>query len=165
MLPVLRPGPPPSSAPNWRTGPPDFVGVGVLKAGATWSYSLVAAHPSVVSAPKTELHSSGTWREPCGAQEVDRYHSYFPRRQAGIRGEWTPRYISDFWAPPLRGSAAARAKILVRDLVQRYASGLTVSIGDEFPFYVCLVLGEAKAMDTHDYLPTVEALSFTGCSR
>lgn len=55
------------------------------------------------------------------------YHSYFPRPEGKLVGEWTPRYMHDFWVPPLLKLAAphARLLVLIRDPVDRYWSGLS----------------------------------------
>jgi len=52
-----RPEPPPPP-PGFVTGPPDFVGVGAQKAGTTWWFRLIEAHPGVYHDPdqRPELH-------------------------------------------------------------------------------------------------------------
>src|SRR6516162_10204326 len=45
---------PPELRPGEVTGAPDFVGIGVQKAGTTWWYSLLAAHPDVSS--RLDIH-------------------------------------------------------------------------------------------------------------
>lgn len=59
--------------------------------------------------------------------DVDRYRSLFPRPPGQITGEWTPRYMHDFWTPRLLRSAAPAARLLVmlRDPIERYRSGMT----------------------------------------
>lgn len=54
------------------------------------------------------------------------YHRLFPRPEGKIAGEWTPRYLSDFWALGMLHRAAPDARILVmlRDPVERFLSGL-----------------------------------------
>jgi Sulfotransferase domain len=131
-LPVLGPGAVPDCPPGWRTGPPDFVGVGVQKAGTTWWYSLIEAHPQVVVRAKKELQFfADFWRQPFRDDDIARYHRYFPRPEGSLSGEWTPRYMSDFWTPSLLERCAPESKILVllRDPIARYVSGLTVSLG------------------------------------
>ncbi len=70
------------SAPGERTGPPDFVGIGVQKAGTTWWYQLILTHPGV---ERPGRHPQGApllrpvRRGPFGAGDVDRYHGWFPR--------------------------------------------------------------------------------------
>jgi transglutaminase-like putative cysteine protease len=58
--------------------------------------------------------------------DVERYTHYFARPADGaVTGEWTPRYMFDGWPIPLIAQAAPGARILVllRDPVDRYASG------------------------------------------
>jgi hypothetical protein len=132
----LVPAPPrgvPPCPPGWRTGPPDFVGVGAQKAGTSWWDALVHAHPDVHHAPSLpkELHFFGDyWRRPFTDADVARYHAMFPRPTGGRAGEWTPRYLSDFWVLPLLRRAAPEARLLVmlRDPVERYVSGLTFNL-------------------------------------
>ena len=38
---------PPPLGPGNETGPPDFVGIGVQKAGTTWWYELMLTHPGI----------------------------------------------------------------------------------------------------------------------
>jgi hypothetical protein len=114
------------------------VGVGAQKAGTTWWFHLLEAHPAILPNARKELHFfANFWYKPFEPGDVPRYHSYFPRPEGTITGEWTPRYMSDFWTPSLLRRAAPEARILVllRDPVERYVSGLTVSIGDALPPY------------------------------
>ena len=59
--------------------------------------------------------------------DARRYHAFFPRPVGGKAGEWTPRYMVDFWTPALLREAAPSAKILVmlRDPFERFCSGVT----------------------------------------
>lgn len=117
---------PPECPPGWSAGPPDFVGVGVAKAGTTWWHANVAEHPAVHAARK-ELHFFDRFhdREPT-AEEVALYHRFFPRPEGGIAGEWTPRYVTNFWTPRLLRQAAPDAKLLLllRDPLDRYLSAV-----------------------------------------
>jgi len=126
---VDMPPPVPQCPPGWRTGPPDFVGVGVQRTGTTRWFRLIAAHPEVVKPPAgtKELHffdrfHEGGWDEASAA----RYHDYFPREEGRKVGEWTPMYCAAPWIPPLLAAAApdARLLVLLRDPVERYLSGL-----------------------------------------
>jgi hypothetical protein len=112
------------------------VGVGAQKAGTTWWHSLIGAHPDVVVGARKELHYfSDHWGLEFRSEDAERYHRYFPRPEGAICGEWTPRYMSDFWTPDLLARAAPDAKILVllRDPIARYRSGLTTSLGGVLP--------------------------------
>jgi sulfotransferase family protein len=122
-------GDPPPAPAGWHTGAPDFVGVGVQRAGTKWWYELVTDHPRVerVATTKKELHFFDRfWREEFDAAEVERYHAFFPRPTGAVTGEWTPRYMHDPWIPALLRRAApdARLLVLLRDPVERYQSGI-----------------------------------------
>ncbi len=126
---------PPRCPPGWTVAAPDFVGVGVQKAGTSWWFRLLEAHPQITWDPRLpkELHFfDDFWRRDFGAADVERYARFFPRPPGSISGEWTPRYLSDFWVPGLLRVAAPQAKILVllRDPVTRYQSGLTHALAD-----------------------------------
>jgi hypothetical protein len=117
------------AAKDQTTGPPDFVGVGAQRAGTTWWFRTLVGHPQLRPARgrKKELH----FFDPFSAREmtdedVAAYHRLFPRVPGELAGEWTPRYMRDFWAPPLLRRAAPRAKLLVmlRDPIERYRSGV-----------------------------------------
>jgi hypothetical protein len=133
---LLPPQPPPDIPPGWELGPPDFVGVGTQRSGTTWWWSVLGSHPDVANPdsearrakgpyPAKEFHFFGHYH---GVQEIDPacYHRYFPRPPGALAGEWTPRYMYDFWTPPMLARAAPQAKLLVmlRDPVARFLSGL-----------------------------------------
>ena len=115
---------PPRCPRGWHTGPPDFVGVGVQKAGTSWWYQLIGRHPDVVTRghPK-ELDYFR--RAPGPAYEL-----WFPRPPGKLAGEWTPDYISD--PEHIRRLAVAapdtRVLVMLRDPVERYVSGLTMAL-------------------------------------
>jgi hypothetical protein len=120
---------PPAPHPGEQSGPPDFVGIGAQKAGTTWWYSLIAAHPGVTSRP--DIHKERHFLSRFGAErfsqaDIDRYHGWFPRAAGTIAGEWTPDYLSCPWVPPLLNRAAPGTKLIVilRDPVVRFHSGL-----------------------------------------
>ena len=124
------------SDPNDPTGPPHFVGVGAQRAGTTWWFRTLVGHPELRPARgrKKELHffdrfCAHRWTDACIAE----YHRLFPRREGQICGEWTPRYMRDFWTPPLLRRAAPEAKLLVllRDPIERYRSGVPHRLGRE----------------------------------
>jgi hypothetical protein len=109
-------------------GPPDFIGVGVHKAGTTWWWALLAGHPGIDAvARRKELHLLDRMREgPISAEQKAWYYRQFPRLPGHIAGEWTPRYMA---MPPIAGiiaKVAPQAKLLtiVREPVERYRSGL-----------------------------------------
>jgi hypothetical protein len=120
---------PPPPQPGEVIGPPDFVGIGVQKAGTTWWYRLILTHPSV-SSPEgvhKERHFLDRFgASPFGPADIERYHGWFPHPGGSITGEWTPDYFSFPWAPRLLRHAApdARLLLLLRDPVERFRSGL-----------------------------------------
>ncbi|MGE5281966.1 MAG: sulfotransferase family protein [Chloroflexota bacterium] len=120
---------PSRSEPAGPPGPPDFVGVGAQRAGTSWWFSLLLQHPGVDYGVerKKELHYFDRFADrEFGAEDVARYHALFPRSGDLLRGEWTPRYMFDFWTPRLLARAAPEARILVmlRDPVERFSSGI-----------------------------------------
>ena len=62
---------------------------------------------------------------PFDGNAIREYHRQFPRPAHSKAGEWTPRYMYDFWTPALLARAAPEAKLLVllRDPIERYRSG------------------------------------------
>ena len=112
--------------------PPDFVGIGVQKAGTTWWFELIAAHPDVDQRPgvhKERHYFARFATAPFGPAEIEGYHRWFARRPGAKAGEWTPDYIDQPWAVPLVHGAAPGAAllVLVRDPVARFVSGLAHS--------------------------------------
>lgn len=111
--------------------------MGVQKAGTSWWHQLVSEHPEVARVPgqRKELHffDDGHARSFTRADGT-RYHTHFPRPAGRKAGEWTPRYLPDFWTHEALRLAAPDAKILVllRDPIERYRSGVTheVNRGD-----------------------------------
>jgi len=120
---------PPRLGPGEQAGPPDFVGIGVQKAGTTWWYELMVAHPGVSSRPG--VHKERHFLDRFGAQpmrdaHIEQYHGWFPRRPPELAGEWTPDYFTYPWVPGLLKRAApdTRLLLLLRDPVERFRSGL-----------------------------------------
>lgn len=112
---------------DWATGPPDFVGVGAQRSGTTWWYGLLRDHPRIHAGEK-ELHFfDGYFRREFSDADAEAYHRRLRRPAGHLVGEWTPRYMHDFWVPALLRRAAPDARILVllRDPLERYRSGLS----------------------------------------
>ncbi len=111
---------------GWRIAPPDFIGIGVQKAGTTWWWKLLEKHPDTVGKIKEthELTRLG-WR-PMFARDAESYHGYFPRPDGKVAGEWTPRYMTVPGVADTMKALAPDARILVllRDPVERYRSGV-----------------------------------------
>ena len=126
---ILTPPPPPVCPAEWRTGPPDFVGVGAQRSGTTRWFDLIAAHPQVTAPMVTrkELHYFDRFHSGAfTSRDAAAYSEYFPRPQGTLTGEWSPSYLASPWAPAMLARAAPRARLLVllRDPVERYLSGL-----------------------------------------
>ena len=120
---------PPRAAGDEVTGAPDFVGIGAQKAGTTWWYDVICAHPDVYSRRDIhkERHFFGRYAiRSFGAAECSLYHDWFPRPPGSLTGEWTPDYIHCPWVPALLAQAAPRTRLLaiLRDPVERFRSGL-----------------------------------------
>jgi hypothetical protein len=111
------------------TGPPDFVGVGTQRSGTTWWFETLLDHPQI-RGPRTgrkEQHFFDQFAtRELTDERIARYHKQFPRGPGQIAGEWTPRYMHDFWVPPLIRRAAPAAKLLIMfsDPIERYRSGV-----------------------------------------
>lgn len=126
-----RPLDPPDCPEGWRTGPPDFVGVGVVRGGTTWWADVLEAHPQVTLArhPDTKgLHYFDRfWDGQAPDDLAEQYARFFPRPEGAVAGEFTARYMCDFWTPPLLATAAPRARLIVimRDPVDRYISAVS----------------------------------------
>ncbi|MBK5307518.1 MAG: sulfotransferase [Frankiaceae bacterium] len=108
---------------------PDFIGIGVQKAGTSWWYRLLCEHPEIgADAVVKERHFFDRF---CAADFTERhaeeYRALFPAALDARLGEWTPRYLYDPWVPPLLFRAAPDAKLLIllRDPVARFESALT----------------------------------------
>lgn len=130
---VPRPGlqamEPPTCPPGFVTGPPDFVGVGAQKAGTTWWFRLIEAHPGVYQDPdqRPELHFFDRFHEGwLTTADIELYHRLFPRPPGMITGEKTPEYLADHWVPQMLHEAAPDCRIIVllRDPIERYRSAL-----------------------------------------
>jgi hypothetical protein len=113
---------------GWSTGQPDFIGVGVHKAGTTWWWALLVTHPEIDGvARRKELHLLEQMRDgPITDEQKEWYYRQFPRAPGHIAGEWTPRYMA---MPPMPGiisevAPAAKLLVIVREPIERYRSGL-----------------------------------------
>jgi len=118
---------------GWRTGPPDFVGIGAQRSGTSWWYRGVEEHPGIAAVPgrAKELHYFNRfWQGDVPDDMAATYERLFPRPDGQLAGEWTPRYMQDFWAAPLLREAAPDAKLLaiLRDPVERFRSGVERTI-------------------------------------
>lgn len=125
------------------------MGVGVQRAGTSWWFDLLAAHPGCGSDPDLkELHYFDRfWAQPFGDAEVAGYHDQFRARSDLVVGEWTPRYVHDPWVPAMlaRAAPSARVLLLLRDPLERYRSGLTHSLDHDGLSPTALVATDAFA--------------------
>lgn len=111
------------------TAAPDFVGVGTQRSGTTWWFETLLDHPQIRGprSGRKEQHFFDQFAtRRITEKRIARYHKQFPRGEGQIAGEWTPRYMHDFWVPPLIRRAAPDAKLLImfRDPIERYRSGV-----------------------------------------
>jgi hypothetical protein len=153
----------PPCRPGLRLAPPDFVGVGVQKAGTTWWHSLIEQHPQVYRHPgyhKERHFFDRFWQEPFGADDVAAYQRWFPRPPGRLSGEWTPDYCCYEWIPPLLRKSAPDAKVLflLRDPVERYRSGLSHYAGLGQPLTSLLASDAFRRGLYVDQLASYEAL-------
>jgi hypothetical protein len=132
-------GQPPVAPPcpeGMSVGPPDFVGVGVPKAGTSWWFSLILAHPDVHGPYRKELlyfnriFFERLRNQGCTDDDLLAYHRWFPRPPGAKTGEWTPSYLFSYRLPPLLRRAAPNCKVLIllRDPVDRYRSDISRSM-------------------------------------
>jgi hypothetical protein len=131
---------PPVCPPGWSIAPPDFVGVGVQRAGTSWWFSLLQQHPLVEGPDRLpkELHFFDRfWQQACDSDTLANYSRFFARPPGRLAGEWTPRYMHDAWVPPLLAKAAPEVKILtiLRDPIDRYISGLAFDLSRGAPVH------------------------------
>ena len=106
----------PELGPNEVTGPPDFVGIGTQKAGTTWWFDAICAHPDVYS--RNDIHKERHFFDryavrQFGPAERSLYHDWFPRPSGSLTGEWTPDYLHYRWVPALLAQAAPRTRLVV----------------------------------------------------
>jgi len=143
--------------PDWEAGAPDFVGVGVQKAGTSWWYALLAEHPEVDvrAVAHKELHFFDDAAALDLAEELPSAYAQEFRRPRGKRcGEWTPRYCFDPWSlDALHGAAPGAAVLLaLRDPVARCRSGVEHAIRRGTVLSAALI---TEHIQRSDYLPQV----------
>jgi hypothetical protein len=101
----------------------------VHKAGTTWWFNLLVAHPRIDGEPaRKELHMLGQLRrKELTPERLAWYHRQFPRAPGHLAGEWTPRYMAMPALPAIIERVAPDARLLaiVREPVDRYRSGLS----------------------------------------
>lgn len=139
----------PKLLPRRRTGlgPPDYVGVGTQAAGIAWWHAILLKHPAVQRRRASERQPNFFMPfcdEEMTEAHVRDYHSQFPRSDGRIVGEWNPRYMLDFWTPPLLQQAAPEAKLLVllSDPVARYRRRLRAELRQRPPEQAAYFMAE-----------------------
>ncbi len=127
----VEPAPPPD---GWVIRPPDFVVAGAPKCGTTRWFRLLVEHPDVHRTHRPrgsgELHFFDDFYDHWPtAEDIDRYHRFFPRPPGAIAGDKAPTDMSNHWVPRMLADGApdARLLVLVRDPVERFMSSRTFS--------------------------------------
>ena len=122
---------------GWRIKEPDFVGIGTVKAGTTWWFSILLNHPQIVPNLLNikELRHKGykelryfphfTHQDLTEAQILT-YHQAFATPKGSICGEWSPIYFSHPLCIKQLYQAAPNTKILLmlRNPIDRMMSAL-----------------------------------------
>ncbi len=90
----------PECPPGWETGPPTYVGIGAQRCGTSWWYDSMRRHPRIRRSPlgKEVHYFDRFWRGDAPDDIAAEYASLFPRPEGQLVGEWTPRYLADFWS-------------------------------------------------------------------
>jgi len=114
---------------GWRTGGPDFVGIGTIKAGTTWWYSKLLEHPQIVNNrlnQKELRYFVHFGYRGLKEDDIATYNQAFAAPPGSICGEWSPIYLSHPLCIKYIAEAAPNAKILVilRNPVDRVVSFL-----------------------------------------
>ena len=100
---------PPRAVGNEVTGAPDFVGIGVQKAGTTWWYEALCAHPHVYSRDDIhkERHFFGRYAtRQFGLTECSLYHGVVPASTRPTDG----RVDTRLHPPPVGTSTAVSGR-------------------------------------------------------
>lgn len=104
---------------------PDFLVIGAMKAGTTFLFAALAAHPHVIRSRRREIHFFGS-RFTRGESW---YRTHFPtgielRRYRAITGEGSTSYLANVESPARIRSVLPRVKMiaLLRDPVDRAVS-------------------------------------------
>jgi len=101
---------------GWRCAGPDFVGVGTIKAGTTWWYSLLLEHPQIVPnrlKQKELRYFVHFGYKGLHENDIDTYKQAFAAPAGKLCGEWSPIYLSHPFCTKYIAEASPGAKILV----------------------------------------------------
>lgn len=111
---------------------PDYVGIGVQRAGTSRWHELLVAHPDVAEVTDPagravkEIHWFDQPLSADGNERAQAYHGWFQAPADKVIGEWTPRYLYDLW--PLdhirETSPDTKLLIMLRDPIERLRSAL-----------------------------------------
>lgn len=110
-------------------GPPDYLGIGVPRAGSSWIARLIASHPDVKKQTwGKELHYFDRFYDE-DVVDPGEYYAYFPRPPGAVTGGWTPGYLYQPWTRPLIELLAPSALLLVslRDPIEQITSSVNYS--------------------------------------
>lgn len=120
--------PPPSY--GWQIRPPDFVGVGAPKSGASWWYQLLMEHPQIVphrvrlanSKSKETQYFLHFQHKNMGEEALTLYQQAFAAPPGALCGEFSTQYLLYPTMLEQLAAAAPAAKILVilRNPVDRF---------------------------------------------
>lgn len=114
---------------SWIVGGANFIGIGTVKAGTTWWYSLLLEHPQIVN-NRLNLKELRYFvhfdYKGLNAKSISIYNQAFAAPQGSICGEWSPIYLHHPFCIDYIHAAAPKAKILViiRNPIDRIVSFL-----------------------------------------
>ncbi len=114
---------------GWRTGPPNFVGVGSGSAGTTWWYNLLLEHPNIVAnrleSKELQYFYHFGYHDPEQAM-LETYRLAFAAPANHVCGEWSPGYLFHPFAIDYLKQAAPNTKIIaiIRNPIDRFFSVL-----------------------------------------
>lgn len=122
---------PPNTRLDEDHGPPDFVGIGVQRAGTSWWFNLLKSQPGIYHRSVLQIHKERQYFSHLAFADMDKermsdeYREWFPKIVGHITGEWTPDYFYYSWVPAqLRDVAPdARLLLILRDPIERMLSG------------------------------------------
>lgn len=103
--------------------PPDFIIIGVPKAGTTSLLHWLGHHPQIWAHPRKELHFfNGAWEQ--GAAWYSAQFPVFQSRSGILRGEATPNYFHNPLVPARVSETAPETRLilLLRDPLERAVS-------------------------------------------
>jgi len=123
---------PPDIQSGQEYGPPDFVGIGVQRAGTSWWFDLLTAQPGIHHRSILEIHKERQYFSHLAFSDMTKsdmekeYFRWFPKPVNAITGEWTPDYFYYSWVPARLKIVApdTRLLLLLRDPIDRMVSGV-----------------------------------------